>query len=94
MENSLEDEASLITLEITGGTYSSNINHYIGEELPEGKTLHDNGDGTYSIIDITSVPTTPEDNGPDTADTNIYGLLAMILASGLGLGYVVRKRIN
>ncbi len=35
-----------------------------------------------------------EDKGPDTADMNVYGLLALILLSGVGLTYVVRKRMN
>ena len=37
---------------------------------------------------------TTEDKGPDTADANIYGLLTIILVSGLGLGYGIRKRMN
>ncbi len=49
-----------------------------------------------TVFTTNSVEATPEESteNPDTADTNVYGLLTLILVSGLGLGYVIRKRMN
>ena len=37
---------------------------------------------------------TDDVKNPDTADINLYLLLSLIVSSGCGLDYVVRKRFN
>ncbi len=92
-----EENVQTITVKIkaSGVTLVADPAPAPGQEVDADAATWDNEDYEAAVEAYTVAHTIPEeDKGPDTADTNVYGLFAIILASGLGLGYVVRKRMN
>ncbi len=61
------------------------------EEFDFSQPLTEN---TTIYVNIGSKEVIEEDKGPDTADMNVFGLLSLILVSGVTLTYVFRKRMN
>ena len=106
--NNKGTESGNVTLNITNGDFKSNLILYNGDNsnvsisggtyqnpesvvayLLEGLIIDEDG----TVVKPISEPS-KEENNPNTSDINLYLLLSLIAASGLGISYTVKKRFN
>lgn len=84
---SFDDNPADITVE-KGATFDKSVNPIY---LEEGLAQDENG----KVVDASSLNSTEKtDNtkNPDTSDINLLMLISLITLSGVGLGYIIKKR--
>ena len=92
----IDDENAVIdlkaNLEITGGTFTSDISEY----LPTDKELVEDENGNLVVVEKEEeTPATPVENpeeNPDTSDINVVFFASLCLLGLAGLTYTLRRR--
>lgn len=92
----IDDENAVIdlkaNLEITGGTFTSDISEY----LPTDKELVEDENGNLVVVEKKEeTPATPVENpeeNPDTSDINVVFFASLCLLGLAGLTYTLRRR--
>ncbi len=103
--NTIEEYGEAKNLNALNVALNTNLKSANGKEVftttvapryPEGAELRINADGTYTVIDPTTISneTKKEEANPNTSDINLYLLLSLIAASGCGIAYTIKRRFN